>query len=313
MKLLLAFTLAFSLSAARIQDTLYLSDGLTTAFGRIEIQGTHRNANGSSAITSRVTVPIATGGLVDFNLTGGAGVTFLATVYLTTPAGLVQSSYQEPIWSVPAGSGTYTIRGIRTASRSVTTYLPNGLYCLSVASRAWSIITCPDGTSGIPPWSATPATGGTRITDTLFLADGLTPVSGRILLQGYERDANGKTALTSPLAVPIGGGGTVNFLLEGGYGVHFQESIYPTASSGRSILEPPWVVPNTITTLTLRDIRGAGIPNTLARPDGLACINVGSGQWAYVTCPAGPNITWSTITSGIWAGITSSTWSTVIQ
>lgn len=145
------------------------------------------------------------------------------------------------------------------------------------------------------------ALASTRITDTVYLSDGITPASGRMVVQGFQRSANGKTALTSTVTVPIGPGGAVDFRLEGGTNVVFRTRVYITTNNGRTVLssydEPPWVVPDTSSPLTLRDIRGAAVANTTYLRNGLHCINVANSAWSEVTCPSGTTITWSSMTN----------------
>lgn len=136
----------------------------------------------------------------------------------------------------------------------------------------------------------------THIADTLYLTDGVTVAKcGRIYIEGYRRDANGKTALTGSVTVYIGpsavspsaSDGAVDFELEGGTSVSFKATVYlydpANCKDQRSTyVEPPWVVPITSSTLTIRDIRGAAVPPLYTIPWSQLAQNGASTGWAPV-------------------------------
>jgi hypothetical protein len=137
---------------------------------------------------------------------------------------------------------------------------------------------------------AVPCFAATHVSDTVYLSDGITPVPfGYINVQGFQRSVNGKTALTSTIKVPIGGrgGGVVDFQLEGGVNTYFQATVYITQSDGKTVIssyqEPPWTVPDTGTTLTIRDIRAAAVPASIYLKAGSYCVTVSPPAWAVVS------------------------------
>jgi len=135
-------------ASTHIVDSVYLSDGITPATGRIVVQGYQRNANGKTALTSTITVPIVNGA-VDFTVEGGTNVYFQATVYITTADGkTVLSSYKEPVWTVPNTGSTLAITDIRAAAVPANLYLKAGTYCISVTPPTWSVTTTGCTTGG---------------------------------------------------------------------------------------------------------------------------------------------------------------------
>jgi len=153
MKILIALLAiaASGLASTRIVDTVYLSDGITPATGRIVVQGYQRNANGKTALTSTITVPIVAGA-VDFSVEGGANTYFQATVYITTADGkTVLSSYKESPWTVPDTGTVLTIRDLRAAAIPANLYLKSGTYCITVSPPAWQVVSitvCGGGSGG---------------------------------------------------------------------------------------------------------------------------------------------------------------------
>ncbi len=152
----------------------------------------------------------------------------------------------------------------------------------------------------------------THIVDTVYMADGITPIAfGHINVQGYQRNANGKTALTSTITVPIVAG-AVDFSVEGGTNVYFQATVYLTTSDGKTVLssykEPVWVVADTTSTLKITDIRGAAIPANLYVASGTYCLTVTPPTWTIVSCASAGTVSWGGLTSLQWASLTSTQW-----
>lgn len=169
---------------------------------------------------------------------------------------------------------------------------------------------------------AVPCLAATHIHDaTMKQPDGVTPAVGRIVVQGFQRNANGQTALTGSFTVPIVAG-VVDFTVEGGPGVHFEATVYLTAivttPDGKTVekvtssyQEPPWAVVDTSSTLTIRDIRGGAVPTSMFLAGGNYCITVAPPAWTVVSntvCGGGSGaITWSSMTNP-WSTYTG-TWS----
>jgi len=130
----------------------------------------------------------------------------------------------------------------------------------------------------------------THIVDTNVVGgDGRTPIAfGRFVVQGYQRDANGKSALKTKFTVPIVNG-AVDFTVEGGTNVYFNAKVYITTSNDPKAVvldsydEPVWVVPDTASVLKITDIRGAAIPANLYLKSGTYCITVSPPAWQVVS------------------------------